>query len=140
LGFGAGLQQGVYAGMEWRIPMSADLQHRFVPEVTLGVRPGRWSFIGTGALGWEYLSFQKGVGAVLKGKLSFEKWKINDDELTQRRISLSPGIIARLSKSLISFSVGPGVAFVSRFAESGGKTLEIEESELAFDVAVGITF
>lgn len=137
---GAGLQQGVYAGLQWQIPMTSNFRHRLIPEVTAGVRPGRWRFIGTAAIAWQYMKDKEGLGWECKAKLSFENWKMDAEEISQQKICVSPGIVAQLGSSLISVSVGPGIAFTTESREFNGKTFVTEQNQLVIDVAAGITF
>jgi hypothetical protein len=137
-GLGAGLQQGIYGAFLWSIPLSQD--HHFVPEVTLGIRPGRWSVVVTAALGWRYLNIQKDIGSELKFKWSFENWKQDADEVHRRILGVTPGIVMRYGSSLITLSVGPGIAFTNTTTETAEKMQVIDRSELVFDLAAGITF
>jgi hypothetical protein len=138
--FGAAMIEGIYAGMQWRIPVDHQNEYSIGMEAAIGLGMDRWNVIPSMALVGQYVDAKAGLGTELCLRWSAEKWSNYGEKAYQRIVSFVPGIIARSSRNLFIFGVGPGIAFSEREIQSLNSVEIINNTEIVWDIALRFTF
>ena len=132
--------EGIYAGMQWRIPVDHQNEYSIATEAAIGLGMDRWNVIPSIALVGQYVDAKSGLGTELCLRWSAEKWSDYEEPGYQRIVSFVPGLIARSSRNLFIFGVGPGIAFTEREIRSPNSVEIVNETEVVWDIALRFTF
>ena len=132
--------EGLYAGMQWRIPLDHKNEYSISMEAAIGLGMDKWNVIPSVALVGQHVNPEAGLGTELCLRWSAEKWHNTGELVYQRIVSFVPGIIARSSRNLFIFGVGPGIAFSEREIQSLNSVEIINNTEIVWDIALRFTF